>query len=431
MARNKSKKWREAEVEQIVGFSWELQEPLLMALQTIQDKREWDDIKEHIISGQSAREAMDVIKRRGAEAAAYEDSKDETWRDEAITKVMSGGSHLSVFATEAINQMVDEKTFKGVVKLLTKAFGQSDEIAEEPIEASASGYLVAKQDFDYLPKTLVKEMPKHIVELPRIAPGSFQRLRNLKSLDAVRSLSKNFPHCEQVLQGVCTGIERTWHMGSNKIQLAPTILVGEAGVGKSAFARELAKTLDVYVREANVGGTPDAHIFGLSAGWSTAHAGIVTEAVASSETLNPMIIFNEIEKVHASKNGDIQAELLSLLEPTEARRYYERYLKTTVDASHVSWIFTANSLDTISEPLKSRCQIYEIPAPTIDQIPAIIHSLVAGYAADHGLRKEFFSLDIGETEMLVNTYERHKSVRTLNRLLQAYLHRKSMTMPMV
>ncbi len=93
-----------------------------------------------------------------------------------------------------------------------------------------------------------------------------------------------------------------------------------------------------------------------------------------------------------------------------------------------SWRVTVNSLDTISAPLKSRCRIYEIPAPTADHIPQIIRSLVASYAADHGLRSEFFSLDIGEVEALAVTYDRHKSVRTLGRLVQGYLHRKNMTM---
>ena len=93
-----------------------------------------------------------------------------------------------------------------------------------------------------------------------------------------------------------------------------------------------------------------------------------------------MIVLDEIDKVHASKHGDIQAELLSLLEPSEARRYHERYLKTTVNASHVSWLLTANSLETISAPLKSRCRVQEVPAPASDQVPQIIRSLVRGYA---------------------------------------------------
>ncbi|SMP16174.1 AAA family ATPase [Shimia sagamensis] len=125
-------------------------------------------------------------------------------------------------------------------------------------------------------------------------------------------------------------------------------------------------------------------------GWSSAHAGIVTDAVASSRVLNPCIILDEIDKVHAGKNGDIQGELLGLLERDEARRYFERYPKATVDASHVNWILTANKLGSVSGPLRSRCTIYKIPEPTREQIPAIIRSLVADFAGANGLRTEFF-----------------------------------------
>jgi ATP-dependent Lon protease len=256
-------------------------------------------------------------------------------------------------------------------------------------------------------------------------------LESLKKLDDVRALSDRFPHCETMLEGLCVDLERQWFMGSDVITLTPALFVGPAGVGKTAIAREIGAALGIYLREANVGGSPDAHIFGLSAGWSSAHAGIITESVATSKTLNPLIVLDEIDKTHASKNGDIQAELLSLLEPTEARRYHERYLKTTVDASHVSWILTANRLETVTEPLKSRCRVYRIPAPTSEQIPQIIRSLVREYAEDHALRPEFFALDFGELNALAATYETHKSVRILSRLVHGYLHKRQLAMKMM
>mgnify|MGYP001584027935 CR=1 FL=1 len=63
-----------------------------------------------------------------------------------------------------------------------------------------------------------------------------------------------------MLEGLCVDLERQWFMGSNVINLSPLVLVGPAGVGKTAIAHEIAKVLGVYVREANVGGSPDAHI---------------------------------------------------------------------------------------------------------------------------------------------------------------------------
>lgn len=68
-------------------------------------------------------------------------------------------------------------------------------------------------------------------------------------------------------------------MGSNVITLTLALFVGPGSVGKTAIARKIAKAFGWgYIREANVGGNPDAHIFGLSAEWGSARAGIVTEA---------------------------------------------------------------------------------------------------------------------------------------------------------
>lgn len=177
-----------------------------------------------------------------------------------------------------------------------------------------------------------------------------------------------------------------------------------------------------------MGGSSESHLFGLSAGWSSAHAGIVTEAVASSRVLNPCIILDEIDKVHASRNGDIQGEMLGLLEPDEARRYFERYLRATVDASHVNWILTANDLSTVSAPLKSRCTVYKIPEPTKEQIPPIIRSLVTDFADTNGLRTEFFQLTVDEVEALASAYGRRRCLRTLSRAVQRYVQEKNRTL---
>ena len=109
----------------------------------------------------------------------------------------------------------------------------------------------------------------------------------------------------------------------------------------------------------------------------------------------------------------------------ESKRYREKYLATDVDASNVNWMFTANDLSKIPSPLRSRCVVYDVPLPAVDQIPAIIRSLVQGYADTHNLRPEFFPLTSGEVEDLAETYLIHKSVRVLNRLVTGYLSVKA------
>lgn len=425
---SKLMKWQKQEIAQLTGFAWDLEDMITDIVAACEDRLDWLEFRDRILENQTADEAFTVVSRRGAEAAKYNDGEDQTWRQNAIDLLIDTDPMAGLYAADFVNRIPNEDVFRDMVKTIIEKFGGAEVREEKGLRSSS--YLVEQADFSYLPKNLLKEMPQHIKNLPDTG-ADFTRLESLKKLDAVRNLSDRFPHCETMLEGLCVDLERQWFLGSDIITLTPALFVGPPGVGKTAIAREVAQALGIYLREANVGGSPDAHLFGLSAGWHSAHAGIVTEAVATSKTLNPVIVLDEIDKTHASRNGDIQAELLSLLEPSEARRYHERYLKTTVDASHVSWILTANTLETVSAPLKSRCRVYEIPAPESHQIPRIIRSLVQGYAEDHGLREEFFALDIGEINALAETYEKKKSVRILSRLVHSYLHKKQMTMRMM
>ncbi len=109
---------------------------------------------------------------------------------------------------------------------------------------------------------------------------------------------------------------------------------------------------------------------------------VMTMAVTEAKAINPAIILDEIDKTATSRyNGSITDELLSLLEPAEPKLYEEKFLATSVDASHINWFLTANSTETIPMHLMSRCTLHRVEAPTPEQIPLIIRSLVKGDAA--------------------------------------------------
>lgn len=416
-----SEDWRVKEVEDIAGFDWELWEALMKGLAGF-DEDAWTEVKSRIVDQITVSQVFEIIRSRGAEASAYHD-EDGSWRQSAMAMLDEEDPVLSIWVADALNQIPNETTFKKSIKLLVQVFG--DSIREGGTRASPDkGYLLDKANFDYLPANLKREMPKYIRDLVNWK-GQFARIRILKELERARALTVRFPHCKAVIDGILDDVERNWGMGSDIIKLQPTLLVGPPGIGKSMLVRELSRALDLHVQIANVGGMSENHLFGLSAGWHSAHAGIVTQAVASARVLNPLVVLDEIDKTHSGRNGDITGELLGLLEPLESRRYREKYLATDVDASHVNWMFTANNLSKIPSPLRSRCVVHEVPLPTMEQIPAIIRSLVQGYADAHGLRREFFLLTNGEVADLAETYQTHKSVRVLNRLVTGYLSVKA------
>jgi len=404
------------------------------------NRSDWFTFRRIVVQTVPIQVLFEVVLERGSEASIYDDEEGDDWRQKEIENLRTSKVSTSEFhLTSMINLAPDEETWREIVDLLAQlnADGRlkgceqtQDETTDQPAERAPRRYLVEKTDFEYLPNSLKKEMPKHIKEVVTVEE-EFTRVPALETLDKLKALKTRFPHCDRLIDGVAQTLEQNWHLGSDVVSFRPALLVGPPGVGKTKVAREICKALGLYHQEANVGGSSESHLFGLSAGWNSAHAGIVTEAVASSRVLNPCIILDEIDKVHASRNGDIQGEMLGLLEHDEARRYFERYLRATVDASHVNWILTANDLSTVSAPLKSRCTIYKIPEPTKEQIPPIIRSLVTDFADTNGLRTEFFQLTVDEVEALASVYDKRRCLRTLSRAVQRYLQEKNRTLQRV
>ncbi|GAA6191170.1 AAA family ATPase [Phaeobacter sp. NW0010-22] len=418
--------WIDGEVFALAGFDHDNADIVRVALNAVRDCDCWDTIKSMVLETAKVEDLREVLCNRVEEAAQYSDDP-EDWREVEFDRLTEIDPLAAINGAKALDQMATRDIWLNVMALIAKAHAKAtsqDVCTGSGKQPGAARYLVDKVNFEYLPRNLQRDMPAHIRELVEWSER-FARLASLNDLDTLRAVSRRFPHCERLIEGIAEGIETSWGMGSDIIQIPPTLLVGSPGIGKTAVARQACKALDLHAQIANVGGKSENHLFGLSAGWHTAHPGIVTDAVATARVLNPVIILDEIDKTHSGRNGDITGELLGMLEPLEARRYREKYLAADVDASHVSWILTANDLENVPAPLRRRCTIYEIPVPTLDQLPEIITSLADEYASEHRLRREFFRLDVGDVEALTETYKVHNSVRFLNRLVRGLLHHKS------
>lgn len=277
------------------------------------------------------------------------------------------------------------------------------------------------QPLSELPKTIEKAAkesgvtdafhPKHFNVVDR------QNLENLKGLTA------RFPNAEAAIDLVYDQLFRQWQFGNDRLKMQPIILSGEPGVGKTRLCREIAKALNIDVTIRSVAGHADANIFGVSAGWSTAMPSVITKAVCSSAALNPLVMIDELDKALPSHNGSVWAELLGLLENTEAQTFYERFLAANVNASHICWLFTANDVSKLPRPLPSRCLVVHVDSPRIEQVPLIIQSLKADYAQELGVDERMFGMTLDDHDWLLNTLPEHQSIRVLSELLKNLIDR--------
>lgn len=222
-----------------------------------------------------------------------------------------------------------------------------------------------------------------------------------QELDAqLQELLTQFPNFCDVIETV---IAPHLHMLRRGImmRLPPLLLVGPAGIGKTAFSRQVAKLCNagepVFIAMAEEDN--GSALIGSSTYWANTQPGALFATLAWGPggmaesqvhaVANPIIVLDEIDKVSQNANqksgGDPMGSLYRLLEVETCKRVQDRSLTDLVmDASHVRYIATANTLNPIPEPLKSRMEIFHIQAPDLQQLRAIAENMVKDAIKAHG-----------------------------------------------
>lgn len=216
---------------------------------------------------------------------------------------------------------------------------------------------------------------------PFAKPSAFWELE-------LRILRRKFPNFAEVLdQVVAPHLALIANLGKLHA-MSPILLWGEPGIGKSAFCNALKSLLNTrlhYLDASNLD-TPSA-LTGSSTVWSNSTAGCIFELLAFDGAVdkayaNPIIVLDEICKVQSHRAYPL-SPLYQALESTTARSWSDLAVPNVVlDASKVTWVLCANSIDEIPAPLLSRLLVYKIELPDAVQQRTVIRSIFAELAAD-------------------------------------------------
>ena len=382
--------------------------------------------------------------------------------------------------SEYLNLSVDEKyailaedSVRARYALIEKAVNEFMEVAKvsaEAQEAQQDGQeqlyreAALKKQIDYLQKELddmhpenisdVRKFEKKIAEsgmnkeARREAEKVLNRMRQegkesheygllYDYLDFVTSLSWKAPvfapidlaRAEKILDEDHYGLKKVKEriiqqlavMALNKKQYGSILLfVGAPGTGKTSIGQSIARALGrEYVRISLGGIRDEAEIRGHRRTYIGAMPGRIMEAMKRSGSSNPVMVLDEVDKLAKDYGGDPASALLEVLDPEQNSTFTDHYMNVPYDLSNVLFVCTANTTDTIPEPLLNRMEVISFPGYTaVEKYHIAKKHLIPKAMEAMGIKKNMLGITDGALRRIIDEYTMEAGVRDLKKSIE-------------
>lgn len=212
----------------------------------------------------------------------------------------------------------------------------------------------------------------------------------------------------------------------SKSQKGPILcLVGPPGVGKTSIARSIAKAINRKYSRISLGGMRDeAEIRGHRKTYVGAIPGRIAYALKESKTMNPLILFDEIDKINSDYKGDPSDALLEILDNEQNKDFRDSYLEIPMNLSRAMFIATANTLDTIPRPLLDRMEVIEVTGYTYEEKFNIAKNhLINKILDDLDIDRKLIDIKDSAIKEVIEGYTRESGVRGLERKLSSLIRK--------
>ncbi len=322
---------------------------------------------------------------------------------------------------------------KAIQKELGEGEGGLDEMGE----------LAQKIENTKMPKEAKERAEAEMKKLRQMSPMSAEATVVRNYLDWVLNVpwskksrvKKDIKEAKSVLDKDHYGLEKVKErileylavqQRTNKVKGPILCLAGPPGVGKTSLGQSIAKATNRNFVRMSLGGVRDeSEVRGHRRTYIGAMPGKVIQGMKKAETINPLFLFDEIDKLGSDWRGDPSSALLEVLDPEQNEKFQDHYLELDYDLSDVMFVCTANNISNMPRPLLDRMEIIRISGYTEDEKVQIAkRHLLAKQKKAAGLKNKEFSISDNALRELIRYYTREAGVRNLEREL-ANLCRKA------
>ncbi|MFP4098825.1 MAG: endopeptidase La [Alphaproteobacteria bacterium] len=323
------------------------------------------------------------------------------------------------------------------MKAIQKELGEGESGLDE------MGELEARIEKTKLPKEAKERAKAEMKKLRQMSPMSAEATVIRNYLDwilnvpwAKRSrVKKDIKKAKSVLDKDHYGLEKVKErileylavqQRTRKVKGPILCLAGPPGVGKTSLGQSIARATNRNFVRMSLGGVRDeSEIRGHRRTYIGAMPGKVIQGMKKAGTINPLFLFDEIDKLGSDWRGDPSSALLEVLDPEQNEKFQDHYLELDYNLSDVMFVCTANNVANMPRPLLDRMEVIRISGYTEDEKLQIAkRHLLTKQMKAAGLKKKEFALSDAAIRDLIRYYTREAGVRNLEREL-ANLCRKA------